>query len=114
GILSELSESPGLSASLDTLYQHLLGFRTCLEGTSQQDKYNTHRQQLDVLEHFSHVVEATREFSAASSALVRLAQYGEEVLKSEGFQSLQALLNYDGKLATIDFRVRMGADGRVR
>jgi DNA mismatch repair protein MutS2 len=114
GILRELGESPALSEALQSLYNHLLGFRASLEGTSQRDKYNTHRQQLDVLEHFSHVVEKSREFAPASSALRRLAQYGEAVFSSEGFQSLKALLDYDGKLATIDFRVRMGADGRVR
>lgn len=67
-----------------------------------------------ILEQFSNIIEAAAEFQGASSELNRLAHYCADVRSSEGYQSLLALLSYDGKMATLDFRVQIGADGRVR
>lgn len=114
-ILRELVSAPHLRERLEDLDRIVLRFRGALEGTGQYDKYNTYRQQLDTLSCFSDLVTSmSNGFDVASSALARLSTFGGEVRRTEGFQSLLALLSYDGKMATLDFRVQMGADGRVR
>ncbi len=50
----------------------------------------------------------------ATSALSRLAQFAKRVREGEGFIALEGLLSYEEKAATLDFRVQLGADGRVR
>ncbi len=52
-------------------------------------------------------------FAQAESPLRRLFTFGAQAKAQEAYESLLSLLSYDGKLATLDFRVRMGADGRV-
>lgn len=113
-VLLELSRSEALEGSLDKLYRSLLHLRASLEGSSQRDNISGSRSQLDILEQFSDVVEASGEFSLATSALRRLADYAEALKSSEGYQSLLSLMSYDGKMATLEFRVQVGADGRVR
>ncbi len=113
-VLTELAASTSLRESFERLYRDLLRFRAALEGSGQKDGASSGRGQLDILEHFSQVIESGRAFSEATSALRRLFDFADGVTTSEGYRSLLSLLSYDGKLATLDFRVQIGADGRVR
>lgn len=113
-ILMELSQSDALRGSLEKLYRALLSFRAGLEGGARRDSISSGRDQMDILEQFSNIVEAASEFQGASSELRRLSLYAQEVRSSEGYQSLLSLLSYEGKMAALDFRVQIGADGRVR
>lgn len=113
-VLRELVASPNLREALADLHRALSRFRGELEGTSQGDRISAGRFQMDVLERFANIVECAGRFQGAHSALSRLNAFAVEVTASEGYQSLVSLLSYDGKLATLDFRVQIGADGRVR
>lgn len=115
-ILAELEQRADLVASLRDLHHEVLRFRNELEGTGPgRERGSNHRQQLDVLDAFSKIVEFMRtRFGAATSALQRLSEFGQKVAVSEGYESLTSLLSYDQKQATLDFRVQIGADGRVR
>jgi DNA mismatch repair protein MutS2 len=46
--------------------------------------------------------------------LARLNHFGNHVANTEAYQSLAQLLEYDERLATVTFRMGVGADGRVR
>lgn len=115
-ILLELEERVDLVQALRDLHDELHRFRNELEGTgTQRDRGNGRRQQLDILEGFSKIADLMRtHFASSGSALHRLSEFGQYVVASEGYESLQSLLSYDQKQATLDFRVQMGADGRVR
>jgi DNA mismatch repair protein MutS2 len=53
-------------------------------------------------------------FESAESGLSRLREFGAEVRAGEGYRRLAALLDYHDNLSTLDLRVRIGLDGRVR
>lgn len=115
GVLEELAQSSELLAQVQRLHQELLRFRSELEGTGQHERWDIHRKQLDILAAFATIVGVmSAGFGSARSALVRLHDFGRSVTESEGFASLASLLSYDNKQATLDFRVQMGSDGRVR
>lgn len=115
GVLAELTSSPHLLQELERLHQALLQLKAEMEGTGQREKWDVHRKQLDILAVFSSIVQLMDAgFASARSALSQLTAWGRGVRQTEGFASLEALLSYDNKQATIDFRVQMGADGRVR
>ena len=114
-ILSELSTSPGLRAGIEDLYLKLSRFRGLLEGTAARGKWDQNRRQLDLLRLFHDVVQTTAtRFVNARSGLQRLHEFGRSISDSEPYQSLVELLRYDEHLATVSFRLGVGADGRVR
>jgi len=114
-ILRELTASPGLRKELERLYGILGRFRTLLEGATGIGKWDANRRQLDILVLAKEVIDcAARGFVSARSGLARLSAYGIRVQNGEPYRSLADLLRYDEKLATLDLKVRVGADGRIR
>ena len=115
GIVSELRRTPTLVAAVEELYAAVSRFRCLIEGNSAADRWDPNQRQLAILTAYAHVVElAAERFAQAESGLSRVAAYGARVVASEGFAALRDLLAYDDCLATVSFRVRIGADGRVR
>jgi DNA mismatch repair protein MutS2 len=114
-ILGELAGSPELRRATERLYALLVRFRALLEGATASKKWDSTRRQLDLLgvakQLFDHLARA---FAGATSGLARLAAFGAAVHAGEPYRSLADLLAYDDELATVDVRVRVGADGRVR
>src|SRR6187402_978682 len=114
-VLAELSSSPHLLQELKRLHTQLLALKGEMEGTGQRERWDVHRKQLDILAAFAAIVRLMESgFGGAQSALSQLTAFASRVTESEGFASLVSLLSYDSKQATVDFRVQMGADGRVR
>ncbi len=114
-ILAELAASPERKAALEELYLHLLRFRALLEGAAGAGKWDPARRQLDILALVKVIVDAMATgFAGATSGLSRLAAFGERVRAGEPYRSLGDLLRYDEELATVDLRVSVGADGRIR
>jgi len=112
GILAELTATPALGQALTELHRHLLLFRNLVEGTG--GKLDVQRRQIEILTALRAVIGKLEAFRGARSALARLTQYADRVTSSEGYGSLSALLSYEERSATLDFRVQLGADGRVR
>lgn len=114
-ILSELVTDETQRHAFERLYRQLLRFRGLLEGTRAQGTWDQNRRQLDVLRLFHELVNALcSTFGHAKSALRRLDAFGQHIAHSEAFQTLVQLLRYDDHLATVTFRLGVGADGRVR
>src|SRR5207237_5950736 len=55
-----------------------------------------------------------RSFAGATSALSRLRDFGAAVVAGPAYERLVAYLEHDENLASLDLRVRVGADGEVR
>ncbi len=114
-IVAELISSPPMRRSLENVYRKLSGFRAQLEGTSSTGIWDANRRQLDILALLKDLVHAMQEgFSEARSGLGRLHVFARKIRDGEAFCALTDLLSYDDRLATVSFKMNVGADGRVR
>jgi len=114
-IIGELLETPSLRDALGRLYLAMDRFRSLLEGGSAADRLDPNRRQLEVLTRLKDVVEIMATgFSEARSGLSRLGAFAQGIRTGEAYGALVDLLRYDDQLATVSFKVRIGADGRVR
>ncbi|HEY2514246.1 MAG TPA: DNA mismatch repair protein [Polyangiaceae bacterium] len=115
GILAELTQVPALRRELERLYTTLCRFRALLEGATGAGKWDSNRRQLDILGLAKEIFDRLADgFAPARSGLSRLHEFGKRVRAEEPFQSLADLLRYDERLATLDLKVGVGADGRIR
>jgi DNA mismatch repair protein MutS2 len=115
GILAELTASPDLRKELERLYSTLCSFRSLLEGAMGVGKWDANRRHLDLLDLAKQVIDRMATgFLRARSGLKRLSAFGRRVQAGEPYRSLCDLLKYDEKLATLDLKVAVGADGRIR
>jgi DNA mismatch repair protein MutS2 len=113
-VLGEVSQSPELRAALEKLYGLLCRFRILLEG-ARGSGWDVNRRQLDILQAGREVIECMAEdFTTSQTGLARLAAFGHRVMSGEPYRSLCDLLRYDENLATLDLKVGVGADGRIR
>jgi DNA mismatch repair protein MutS2 len=107
--------SPALRKELERLYVALCKFRGLLEGATGAGKWDANRRQLDILVVVKEIVDCMADgFVTARSGLAALATFGRRVREGEPYKSLTDLLKYDEKLATLDLKVCVGADGRIR
>ncbi len=113
--MGELTLRPDLRSALEQLYDTLTQFRTILEGTGLVDEWDLQRRQLDILMYFRDAVTVMAQgFEAAESGLTRLTQFGKRLKDSDAFRSVEEILTYDEGFATMDVRIKLGADGRIR
>ena len=112
-ILAELSSSKPLRDELEQLYGVLYRLRKILESSSAE--WDPNRRQMDILSAVKELIERmAAKFGGAQSGLSRLAAFGARVKASEAFRSLSDLIAYDEKLATLELKVSVGADGKIR
>lgn len=115
GILAELTQTPALRRELERLYVTLCRFRALIEGATGAGKWDANRRQLDILGLAKEIFDCLEGgFAPARSGLSRLHEFGQRVRAEEPYQSLADLLRYDERLATLDLKVCVGADGRIR
>jgi DNA mismatch repair protein MutS2 len=114
-ILQELVEVPRLRDSLVLLYAELSRWRELLEGTGGVGRYDANRRRIEILDLLRRIVDRmATDFAGASSGLLGLSAFGKRLQQSEPYRSLCDLLRYEENLATLNLRVRVGADGRIR
>lgn len=114
-IIAELVDTPALRVQLERLYGHLCKLRSLLEGATGTGKWDPSRRHLDILTVVKETIDTAAEgFTSARSGLVSLASFGRRVRDGEPYRSLADLLRYDDRLATLDLKVNVGADGRIR
>lgn len=113
-VLRELIEQPELRASLRTLYVALRELRALLDERPIAFG-ETLRRKLDLLVALRTVIDTCAHgFAGASSALGRLRDYGQRAMTLDAYARLLQILDFDGHLATLEVRFRLGADGRIR
>ncbi len=111
-VLSELAARPDMRGSLEGAYVSIVRLRALL-CTARQPAPRVRR--VEILRAAREAFEGiAASFSGASSALARLRAFGESVLASPAHRRIVALLDHDEHLASLDLRVRIGADGEVR
>jgi DNA mismatch repair protein MutS2 len=114
-ILAELAANRPLRTAAERLYQTLCRFRALLEGATGAGKWEPERRQLDVLQLAKEIFDqAASGFAGARSGLSRLPAFAERVRRGEPFRSLEDLLRYDERLATLSMKIGVGADGKIR
>lgn len=113
-IFRELVGSEALRRDLTRAYAALRGWVDQLE-TVSLSRRDGGRRRLDILGAAKRAFDALAGgFSGARSGLSRLSAFGAAVRGSEAYGRLADLLAYDEGLATLDLRIRVGADGHVR
>lgn len=114
-VLAELVAEPHLRRELERLYVALGRFRGLLEGGTGMGQWDLARRQLDILQLIKEVIDIAAEgFTSATSGLSALTAFGARIRGGEPYASLADLLRYDERLATLNMKVRVGADGRIR
>lgn len=114
-VLAELVSRPPLRKELERLFGSLAGFRAQIEGATGVGKWDANRRQIEILQSIKEIIDICAEgFVSARSGLVRLAEFGRRVQADEPYRSLADLLRYDERLATLNLKIGVGADGRIR
>lgn len=115
GVLAELSEVPRLRHQLERLYLDVCRLRGLLENSGGVRVWDANRRKLDIFAALKQAMDRmATEFGGAASGLRQLAEYGVAMQASEPYQALSDLLRYDARLATLNLKVGVGADGRIR
>jgi DNA mismatch repair protein MutS2 len=90
-------------------------FRTLLETPPLPRRLDASRRRLDILGAAKTAIDAMGDaFSTSETGLSRLREFGQETRESDAYRRLGDLLDYEENLSTLDVRVRLGIDGRVR
>jgi DNA mismatch repair protein MutS2 len=112
-VLAELASSKELHAEFEQIYLDLVRVRALFCAGRQQPAQGLRR--LEILRTLHGLFQRlASSFSGASSALDRITAFGTSVCASEAFRRLEALLDHEEHLGTVDVRVRVGSDGEVR
>jgi DNA mismatch repair protein MutS2 len=115
GVLEELAgEDPTARRDVEKVYAHVRRLRAQLAVTPLRHT-DVIRRRLDVLGTLRATIDAIADgFGDARSALARARTWATRVRAGDPYRALVDVLDYDDHLATVDVRVRVGADGRVR
>jgi DNA mismatch repair protein MutS2 len=111
-VLEELVSSKDRRAELERCYAKLVELRTLLcAGRRSGERL----RRLEILRAIHDVVGTLAgSFEGATSGLARIRAFGAAVREGDAFRRLDALLEHERHLATVDLRVRVGSDGEIR
>ena len=114
GISLELDRSPGERQRVLGLCARIEALFELLEAGGMGVRLDPVRRGLDILVAAKRVVDEAAGFADASSGLRRIADWASAVRSGPGYRRLAHLLDYDGRLATVQVNVRLGREGDVR
>jgi DNA mismatch repair protein MutS2 len=115
GMLGELAQNPGLRERFEALYLELRRLRRWLDGDGLRIRLELNQRRIDILRSLHTAFGLMDEgFLECQSELLRLHQFAHRVRASSQYQRLDQLLTYENNLATLDLRVQVGIDGRMR
>jgi DNA mismatch repair protein MutS2 len=111
-VLEELTAKTAMRADFERVYTHIVELRSLL-CSGQLTSAGLRR--LEILRAIHRLFDVLAgSFEGASSGLGRLRAFGQAVHEGEAFGRLDALLDHDAHLGTLDVRVRVGSDGELR
>jgi DNA mismatch repair protein MutS2 len=114
-ILEELNANAAARHAFEQLYVQLHELRSVLSAGDFSSRVDQNLRRLDILRAIAKVFGTMATgFNGLHSGLSRLAAAGKTVVMSEEFVRLTELLEYEQHLATVDLRVKLGSDGKVR
>ncbi len=111
GVVAELDQKPELRRGAEALYQDLVRLRAQLASSREAAP---RLRRLEILRALRAIFDRlATSFEGAKSGLARLDAFGKGVRESDSYIRLDALLDHEDHLATVDVRVRVGADGEL-
>ncbi len=114
-IVRELADDDELLARAHDLYAQLFSLLSLFKAPMRRAKLDVTLFRLEILEVARRTIGLMEEgFGGCASGLRRLHEAAAEIRASDEYERLEALLDFDNHLARLRFRVRVGADGRVR
>ncbi len=111
-VLEELVSSKDRRAELERSYRSIVELRTLLcAGRRTGERL----RRLEILRAVHEVVGGLADsFEGATSGLARLRAFGRAVREGVAYRRLDALLEHEQHLGTVDLSVRVGSDGEIR
>jgi DNA mismatch repair protein MutS2 len=113
-ILRELTEAQGLRMRFQDLYRALHQLRTLLDSQGPVRELDGRKRRLDVLVGIRDTIQQMAAFEGCSSGLQRVQHFAVHALALDGYRKVVELLDYENNLASVDLKLRVGADGRIR
>ncbi|RLB49739.1 MAG: DNA mismatch repair protein [Deltaproteobacteria bacterium] len=113
-VFADLVAHSELRSNLERLYAAVRRLRGALEA-GRIEEPNSVRRKLTVLEALKECIDALADgFADTDSLLGRLRAMGTAMREGEAYARLTELLEFDDNMATVDIRLRLGADGVMR
>jgi DNA mismatch repair protein MutS2 len=114
-VLRELVERPALRDGLEQAAGAISELFTLMESVIRgKESANVYRR-IEILRSVKHAFDAVATaVPDAGSGLSRLAEFGRAVQQSDAYRHLSEVLEHEAHLATVDVRLRLGQDGRIR
>ncbi len=114
-VLRELLAQPSYREGLERLLTALGELSDLLEAVSRNKEAANHYRRIEILRAVRSTFEAlSTAVPKARSGLSRLGAFADEIMASDGFRHLTELLDHEAHLATVDVRLRLAQDGRIR
>ncbi len=114
-VLNELEERREYRQAFEALYVELQELRSLLSSGDYSTRMDQNMRRLDILRSLAKIFTTmAKSFEGADSGLGRIREAGKAITTSEGYERLAELLEYEGHLATVDLRVKLGLEGGVR
>ena len=114
-ILRELESNASHAAATEDLLIRLYRLLTLLRASRDDARLEPIRFRFDVLGAFRAVVDLMADgFEGSTSGLQRLRDAGTRIRQSKAHGRMEALLDHQAKMATLQLEAFIGADGRLR
>jgi DNA mismatch repair protein MutS2 len=114
-VLRELDEAPELRAGLEQAVDAISELFALMESVIRGKESASVYRRIEILRSVKQAFDAVAAAVPSSrSGLGRLQQFGKAVQESEAYRHLSELLEHEAHLASIDVRIRLGQDGRIR
>lgn len=114
-VLRELESDPRLLETTRKFYSQIYQLLSMFMAWPERARLDPTVFRLEILEGSRQAVDfMADQFGDAKSALSRLHDCGVEIRQSKNYRLLTDLLDYETNLARLTFRLRLGADGKIR
>jgi DNA mismatch repair protein MutS2 len=114
-ILRELWQRPELRSAVERTWLSISELITRLEASDRGKRYDAIGRRIDILRDVKATLDLIESaFGSAKSGLSRIHHFAKAVRESKGYKDLCDLLDHEGHLATVELRVKLGQDGRLR
>ncbi len=114
-IQQELLGDQELRSRFEIVYRRLAELRAELDSAGVMGSEYSTRRRIEILVQIKETVDVvSEEFGASSSGIVRVREWAQEFRESEGYALLRDFVDYEGRLSSVQLKLRVGVDGSVR
>jgi DNA mismatch repair protein MutS2 len=114
-ILTEITKNQALYEAFEQTYKDIYRLRERLEFEVKAYDPDDIQRRLETLETIRDTFERLKSgFCSCTSGLRRIGRFAVYAMNTEGYKSLVELLDFDNHMASVDLKLRIGADGRIR